>query len=238
MIFKEANWDKIWSKTDFKPHSLSDWEADIFINIYALLKNSPNSYILSAGCGRGLIDYWLINCLGYRVVLLDYSSECIQNLKKIFKKTDKNKYQICRASILNIPYQDNTFDLVWNEGVLEHFSVDDFERALKEMIRVSKKYILVDVPYSKSKPYMMAKKYLEENNLWPWGYEKPRISLIDDFKKFGVKVIKETPIGSTQTNFNYLNMIPLKDREKIIKELTEEDFKVFPHLMIIGEKNE
>jgi len=238
MSYKKADWDKIWSNADFKPGFLNDWAAEIFINIYTLLKNIEHPYILSAGCGRGLIDYWLINVFGYKVVLLDNSQKCIKKLKKTFKKVDKSKFNLCQASIFNIPYPENTFDLVWNEGVLEHFQKDDYEKSFQEMSRVSKKYILIDVPYARSKPYMMAKKYLEENNLWSWGYEAPKISLKDDFESNGVKVIKEIPIGSIQTNRNYVDMIPLGERKKIMAFLSQDDFKVFPHLMVIGQKDE
>lgn len=235
MISKNADWDKIWTKK-FEYTNLSDWAADIFVNIYLLLKDLENPKILSAGCGRGLIDYWLIRVFGYKIVLLDNSLKCIKNLKKAFKSVDKNNFKLCHTSILNIPYPDNSFDLVWNEGVLEHFCKDDYEKAIKEMVRVSKKYILIDVPYAKSKPYLMAKKYLEENGLWVWGYEDPKVSLKNALKPHGVEVLREVPIGSVQTNRNYIDMVPPDKRGQILKCLNQDDFKVFPHLMTIGEK--
>jgi len=235
MIFKNANWDKLWSKK-FTYGNLADWTVDIFLNISILLKNIENPRILSAGCGRGLIDYWLIKVFGFKTVLLDNSKKCIQNLKKAFRKVDKEKFEICNASIINIPYPDNSFDLVWNEGVLEHFKRDEYEKALKEMIRVSQKYILIDVPYAKSKPYIFAKKFLEENSLWDWGYEDPKVSLKEDLIANGVRVLKEECIGSIKTNRNYIDMIPFDKRDNILKELKKEDFNVFPHLLTIGEK--
>lgn len=214
---------------------MTDWEVDIFVNISLLLKDIENPQILSAGCGRGLIDYWLINVFGYNVVLLDSSKKCINNLRSAFRKVNKDKFQLCHASMLDIPYPDNSFDLVWNEGVLEHFQQDDYERAIKEMVRISRKYILIDVPYAKSKPYIEVKKWLEENNLWAWGYEDPKVSLKNDLEVNGVKIIKEIPIGSVQTNINYINMIPSDKRKEIFRQLTRDDFQVFPHLMTIGE---
>jgi len=235
MISENANWNNIWSKK-FVYGQLRDWEAEIFVNIYSLLKDIENPQILSAGCGRGLIDYWLINVFGYKVVLLDSSTKCIENLRRAFRKVNKEKFELHHASILDIPYPDNSFDLVWNEGVLEHFHKDDYERTIKEMVRVSRRYIMSDVPYAKSKPYIMAKKLLEENGLWAWGYEDPKVSLKDDLEDNGVSILKEIPIGSIQTNKNYINMVPPEKREQILKRLTEDDFEVFPHLMTIGEK--
>ena len=235
MIYKNANWDKIWVKKFIYGH-LTDWEVDIFVNIYQLLKDIENPLILSAGCGRGLIDYWLIKVFSYRIVLLDNSVKCINNLRKAFRKVNKDKFELCHASIFDIPYPDNSFDLIWNEGVLEHFHKNDYEKAIEEMIRVSKKYILIDVPYARSKPYIMAKKFLEESGLWAWGYEDPKVSLKDSLEINDVEVIEERPIGSIQTNRNYINMVPPDKREQILKGLGQDDFKVFPHLMTIGKK--
>lgn len=235
MIFTNADWDKIWAKKFIYSH-LVDWEADIFVNIYLLLKDIKNPCILSAGCGRGLIDFFLINVFGYNVVLLDNSSKCINNLRKAFREVDKDKFELCHASVLDIPYPENNFDLVWNEGLLEHFHMDDYKKAINEIVRVTKKYILIDVPYAKSQPYVMAKRWLEEKGLWEWGYEDPKVSLKTDLEVSGADVIKETPIGSIQTNRNYVNMIPPEKRGDILRSLNEDDFKVFPHLMTIAQK--
>jgi ubiquinone/menaquinone biosynthesis C-methylase UbiE len=235
MIYKKANWDKIWARK-FAYGYLKDWAADIFVNIHGLLKYIENPQILSAGCGRGLIDYWLINVFGYEIVLLDNSFKCIKNLKKAFGKVKKDKFDLCYASILAIPYPDNRFDLVWNSGVLEHFHKEDYKKAIKEVVRISQKYILIVVPYAKSKPYMVAKKWLEENGLWVWGYEDPKVSLKEDLEACSVEILKEIMIGSAQTNRNYIDMIPSDKREQILKELTPDDFETFPHLMVIGQK--
>lgn len=51
------------------------------------------------------------------------------------------------GSILNIPLPDNSFDSVCAFQVLEHIDFKDFENALKEMKRVSKKYVFVSLPH-------------------------------------------------------------------------------------------
>lgn len=235
MIYKDANWDKIWAKKFAYGH-LRDWAADVFLNVYYLLKDIENPQILSAGCGRGLIDYWLIKVFGYKIVLLDNSVKCVKNVRKAFRGVSKEEFELCHASILNIPYPDNRFDLVWNSGVLEHFYKEDYRRAIMEMVRVSKSYILIVVPSAKSKPYIAAKKWLEENDLWVWGYEDPKVSLKEDLEACSVEILKEILIGSIRTNRNYIDMIPPDKREHILKDLTLNDFNTFPHLMVIGKK--
>ena len=235
MIYSGADWDKIWRK-GFKLSPLQDWAADIFVTAYRLLKNSDSPKVLSAGCGRGLIDYWLIHVFGYNVVLLDHSTECIRQLKRLFCRVPRHLYAIAHASIFSIPYPDCTFDLVWNEGVLEHFSDDDMLLAIKEMSRVSRKYILIDVPYAGSKPYCLSKRFLEENKLWSWGHESPKLSLREELNICKVEFVEELLIGSEETNRNYVAMVPAMHRQQILDQLVPQDFQIFPHLLTIGKK--
>ncbi len=229
----KADWDNLWAP-GFEYGPIESWSSDLFLTIGNLLKDTPNPRILSAGCGRGLIDYWLVKVFGYHVTFLDYSAQCVKNLKLNLKNLPDNSYEISHASIFDIPYDNASFDLVWNEGVLEHFSMAEYSKSLKEMARVSRKYVLVDVPNANCKPYVLAKTWLEKNNLWGYGHENPRKTLKQDFQKHGIKVISEKAIGNKQTIINYINMVPAKYQSKIIDKLQPNDYKIFPHLMTIG----
>lgn len=52
------------------------------------------------------------------------------------------------GSVLRIPIAKNSFDFVLCCQVLEHLPFKEFEKALKELSRVSKKDILISLPYS------------------------------------------------------------------------------------------
>jgi ubiquinone/menaquinone biosynthesis C-methylase UbiE len=52
-----------------------------------------------------------------------------------------------KGSVTSIPVADNTFDAVCAFQVLEHIEFKDFEVALLEMKRVSKKYVFVSLPH-------------------------------------------------------------------------------------------
>ena len=63
-----------------------------------------------------------------------------QNLSK--------KALVVRGSVENLPFKDNSFDLVLCSEVLEH--IPDWKKALSELQRVSRKYIVLTIPLEKA----------------------------------------------------------------------------------------
>ncbi len=51
------------------------------------------------------------------------------------------------ADIRNLLFENNSFEAVTAFEVLEHLPWEDFERTLMELKRVSKKYIIISLPY-------------------------------------------------------------------------------------------
>ena len=78
----------------------------------------------------------------------------IENNIKFWRITDKAKKRFKglnfrTGNILNLPYDDNSFEAVLAVEVLEH--IPNLRKAIKEMSRVSSKYIIFTVPH-KQKP--------------------------------------------------------------------------------------
>lgn len=67
---------------------------------------------------------------------IDINRQAIEASKANLKGID-----IILASLLNIPFKDNYFDLVFTSGVLIHISPDDVKKAIQEIVRCSKKYV-------------------------------------------------------------------------------------------------
>ena len=106
---------------------------------YLLGKIKFNS-VLDVGCGMG---YTLLGFLKARkdargIEVCDY---LLKNFLKIFVDTDL----VRKARIQNIPFEAETFDLIFCTDVLEHIVEEDIDISIKELIRVSKKYIFVTV---------------------------------------------------------------------------------------------
>lgn len=233
MTSGDANWDKLW-RQGFTYGPLDGWAREIFLTIGELLEDCDSPSILSAGCGRGLIDYWILEALGCRVTLLDNSMQCIKNLKKLLRKVEGGRYEIVYGSIQDIHFPNRSFDLVWNEGALEHFHEADYRRAFREMVRVARRYVLTDVPNANCRPYILVKEWVDAHGKWSWGYEQPRGSLRQDLEDCGVQLLSEKSIGGHRTIMNYLDMVPFEHRQGILNRLEPEDFETFPHLLTIG----
>ena len=95
--------------------------------------------ILDVGCGNGAFVNTLVSTIPNRfekVVALDTSDEALR-----YVKTCK-----FNGSIVNLPFENESFDLVTATEVLEHLSQEDFKRGILELQRVSKKSIVISVP--------------------------------------------------------------------------------------------
>ena len=55
-----------------------------------------------------------------------------------------------RASLPHIPFDDNSFDLVLCLQVLEHLSQESFYASLREIERLSRRYIIIGVPFKEN----------------------------------------------------------------------------------------
>jgi len=102
----------------------------LIIKIFLKPKNC-----LDVGCGTGRLVYWL-KFFGIEAFGIDISNEALKLADKKIKPFLKT------ADITKIPYADNSFDLVLTYDVLEHIERSKIKKAIKETIRVSKKYIL------------------------------------------------------------------------------------------------
>lgn len=81
--------------------------------------------ILDLGCGEGTRLDYLASKNGTGV-------EISQKAISLAKKKSKNKFVV--ANLENLPFKDETFDLVYSAFVLEH--TDNYEKVITEAVRV------------------------------------------------------------------------------------------------------
>lgn len=51
------------------------------------------------------------------------------------------------GNVLKMPFPDNSFDVLLCAEVLEHLPFEDFEKGLRELKRVTKKYVVLSLPH-------------------------------------------------------------------------------------------
>ena len=100
------------------------------------------SLILEPGCGSGKFSLALAG-QGHQVVTLDYVAAVLQSVIRteatLANEWPANLMGYCQGSLEQLPFADNTFDLVVNEGVVEHWLADEARLAvIQEMVRVAR----------------------------------------------------------------------------------------------------
>lgn len=134
--------------------------------------------ILDAGCGEGMVISYLRNWIGVEVEKLVWN----EKEKREFYGIDMSEGAIEEAkkrvpfanlqtgSVYNLPYVDNFFDLTICSEVLEH--LEEPEKALLELKRVSKKYVLLSVPHE---PWFRISSFLSGKYLKTWGNHQEHV---------------------------------------------------------------
>ena len=145
MIDKNSNspnssdWDHYW-----KQQNLGQRTYGLIANFYRkfiirrtlnhYIENlfSPNSVLLHAGSGSGEVD--LDICKSMELVAIDFSLHALST----YAKCHSDSELVAQADIFCLPFPDNTFDGIFNLGVMEHFNDAEMIVALSELKRVVK----------------------------------------------------------------------------------------------------
>jgi 2-polyprenyl-3-methyl-5-hydroxy-6-metoxy-1,4-benzoquinol methylase len=152
---------------------------NFFSSLISLIKPLGTESILDAGCGEGFtMDKLTKSGISGEIEGIEYSKESISFGKKLFPSLN-----IKQASIYNLPYKDKSFDLVICTEVLEH--LEEPEKAVKEMLRVSRKYLIATVP---NEPFFMLSNLLRGKNLSRFGNDAGHIN---HWNPFGLKKFLE-----------------------------------------------
>lgn len=90
--------------------------------------------VLECGSGSGEVSAWMAS-RGYEVVLLDASPAALAFAEKRFHREHLTG-EFIPGNVYNLPFADNSFDIVMSFGLLEHF--EDVDVVIAEMTRVLK----------------------------------------------------------------------------------------------------
>ncbi len=166
----EKIWDDYYneSSTGFIRTVNRLWFARVFQKSLLSIAGKNGMKILEVGCGEGFTSA-RISKLGNESYLMDISINALHETGKNFRKLGCAGAFV-KGDIFSMGLKSESFDVVWNQGVLEHF--DNAETAIKEMWRVVRKggYLVIYVPgiFSPLNFYHAALKKLHLMRLWPF----------------------------------------------------------------------
>jgi SAM-dependent methyltransferase len=127
-----------------------------------LVRQTDVNCLLDAGCGEGFTADYLLreSQLPLNIIGSDISLAALQWARA----NQPAALKTAVADIHHLPYADNSFPLVICLEVLEH--IPDSAVGLRELARVSSRYLLVSVPHE---PFFRGANFLRGKHLSRWG---------------------------------------------------------------------
>ena len=139
-----------------------------FVDFYKL---EDDAKILDVGCGKGFMLYdFKVNFPKLKLYGIDISEYAIEN------GVQEVKSNLKVASCDDIPFPDQTFDLVISINTIHNLELDGCAKSLKEICRVSKKnkFIIVDA-YQNDE---------EKERMYAWNLTAKTIMHRNEWKEF------------------------------------------------------
>jgi ubiquinone/menaquinone biosynthesis C-methylase UbiE len=179
MIQENSKWDAKWNRISSNKERILN--TTFTTRAYKILKkfiSKKDKLILEAGCGTGRFCYLLSRDFpNSQIIGIDISDNSLKLAKKFFIQNQANLI-FKKMDLFNTNYEKNTFDVVYNEGVLEHFNpkkIRNYNSALTEMKRITKigGKIIVAVPNWYCFPHTLYKSIKSKiGKGYEYGYEK------------------------------------------------------------------
>lgn len=201
-----------------EPHCMSDYNfekhtsenllqqlilANFYREVLNLLRSLELQSILDVGAGEGFTMKKLkMKNEKLKIVGIEYSEDSVKIANKIYPDLD-----IRLGNIYNLKFKDDSFDCVLCMEVLEH--LDDPVKALAELKRVTKRYLLLSVP---NEPYFTIQRFLRGKNLKGLGAHPEHIQwwTHEAFLKFLKK--NKLEILSKKAPFSWTLVLAEKER--------------------------
>lgn len=133
-------WDSYWDEKDGPSAMAYEMIAALYrVSVIrpqlerAIFRNfGEGSRLLHAGCGSGQVDMGLHGRM--RITAIDISPSAL----RVYQRNNPAAFAVQHANILDLSFPAESFDGVYNLGVLEHFTLEEIRTILVEFHRVLK----------------------------------------------------------------------------------------------------
>jgi ubiquinone/menaquinone biosynthesis C-methylase UbiE len=159
--------------------------------------------IIEIGSETGVTSMLLSD--SYDKTILDLNPGAIE-LAKIAQKQLNRPLTCVVGDMFAMPFENESFDIIFNAGVLGHFDMESRVRVLKEYARILKKggQLFIGVTNHYSYPYRVAYLLRSFRNKWPWPKEFRIYNLEKEFQSSHLKLLSRTTISHTSV-LNWLS---------------------------------
>lgn len=185
-ISTKTHWQTYWNSFDHQPMVE---HKELLANLLATT-SVKRKKILEVGAGMGGDSIYLAK-KGASLTVLDFTKEALELIRKNARAA-KVDIKTIQADARRMPFKDRTFDILFHQGFLEHFT-NPMEMLLEQK-RVLKPggFLVVDVP-QRYTMYTIKKHFLMFLGKWFAGWE--REFSVDELERL-LREVKFTPIRS------------------------------------------
>ena len=155
---KNLKWDNLYDPKDksffskFEEFLINNYFSKIFTRSILKASKSKSGKIFEPGSGGGMASATLAK-QGFELTCMDLSKNALVKNQSLFREQSLDGKYIL-GDIFHLPISNNKFDIVFNQGVMEHFRLEGMNPSdgIHEMFRTVKKggtlIILVPAYYS------------------------------------------------------------------------------------------
>ena len=196
MLLEEerAKWDAIYkdpghAKIDPR---IEDFNGELVAAIQAILP--AGSRIAELGCGAATHSIALAQTGRYHLTCVDFSTNALEAAQRSFE-CHGLQAEFRQENVFE--NGERQFDLVFNAGVLEHYTLDEQAAFLQGMASRSRQYVLAIIPNSLCYWYWIWRLRVSSAGQWPYGKEVPRCQWQDVFAGAGLDFMGQRFFGSS-----------------------------------------
>jgi 2-polyprenyl-3-methyl-5-hydroxy-6-metoxy-1,4-benzoquinol methylase len=120
-------WEDEYGKSSWKGH----------YSLELLDPSLKKGRLLDAGCGSGKYSLPL-RMRGFDVLGMDVSFKALQMVRERSQARELD-IDILAANVFQMPFKEDSFDIIWCYGVLQHLLLKERESAIKEFRRILRK---------------------------------------------------------------------------------------------------